>query len=93
MASLFNIRDIGPDDYIVVTAPKDDNDPYYFNIPLSTYIMGHLFFFTFMYFRMYPDYIKLKAILHYQFIQRSIRKVSSIYNIGKSTLCRWLQRG
>jgi hypothetical protein len=36
MASLFNIRDIGPDDYIVVTAPKDDNDPYYFNIPLST---------------------------------------------------------
>lgn len=36
MPSTFNPRDIGPDDFVVVTAPKNDNDPYYFDVPLCT---------------------------------------------------------
>lgn len=40
---------------------------------------------------MYSDYIKHRAILHYKYILKSLRKVSMIYKIGKSTLSRWLK--
>lgn len=35
--------------------------------------------------------IKYKAILHYKHLLCSIRKVSKIYNVSKSTLQRWLK--
>ena len=41
---------------------------------------------------MYSDQIKHRAIVHYKYFLRSVRKVASIYNIGKSTLSRWLHR-
>ena len=41
---------------------------------------------------MYSDYVKHRAILHYKFIEQSLRKVSAIYKIGKSTLARWLKQ-
>ena len=37
---------------------------------------------------MYSDYVKHRAILHYKFIEQSLRKVSAIYKIGKSTLVK-----
>ncbi|MFN9114756.1 MAG: IS630 family transposase [Bacteroidota bacterium] len=41
---------------------------------------------------MYKNDIKHRAIVHYKHFLRSIRKVSAIYNIGKSTLWRWLKQ-
>ena len=41
---------------------------------------------------MYSDSIKHRAIIHYKYFLKNIRTVASIYNIGKSTLCRWLQK-
>ncbi len=41
---------------------------------------------------MYKESLKHRAIVHYKYFLKSIRKVSSIYNIGKSTLERWLQK-
>ena len=41
---------------------------------------------------MYKESLKHRAIIHYKYFLKSIRKVSNIYNIGKSTLARWLQR-
>ncbi len=41
---------------------------------------------------MYSDSIKYRAIIHYKYFLKNIRTVASIYNIGKSTLCRWLQK-
>ena len=41
---------------------------------------------------MYSDLVKNRAIIHYKYFLRSLRKVSKIYNISKSTLGRWLRR-
>jgi len=41
---------------------------------------------------MYTDLIKNKAIIHYKYFLQSLRKVSKIYKIGKSTLSRWLKK-
>ena len=41
---------------------------------------------------MYPDLIKNRAIVHYKYFLKSIRKVSACYKIGKSTLSRWLKK-
>ena len=41
---------------------------------------------------MYSDSIKHRAIIHYKYFLKNIRTVASIYNVGKSTLCRWLQK-
>ena len=40
---------------------------------------------------MYDTYFKAKAVVHYQHFLRSIRKVAKLYNIGKTTLCRWIK--
>ena len=39
---------------------------------------------------MYDLSVKYRAIVHYEKFNKSIRKVSKMYNIGKSTLHRWL---
>lgn len=41
---------------------------------------------------MYKELIKHRAIVHYKYFLRSIRKVAACYGVGKSTLCRWLQK-
>lgn len=41
---------------------------------------------------MYCDLVKNKAIVHYKFFLRSLRRVAAIYKIGKSTLARWLSK-
>ena len=41
---------------------------------------------------MYTDLIKHRAIVHYKYFLKSIRKVAAHYGIGKSTLCRWLKK-
>ena len=41
---------------------------------------------------MYPDIVKYRAIIHYKYFLKSIRRVSAIYNVSKSTLARWLQK-
>ncbi len=40
---------------------------------------------------MHSALLKNRAIVHYKYFLRSLRKVASIYKIGKSTLNRWLQ--
>jgi len=41
---------------------------------------------------MYSDLIKHRAIIHYKYFLKSLRRVSKIYHISKSTLSRWLQQ-
>jgi transposase len=41
---------------------------------------------------MYKDIVKHSSIIHNKYFLKSIRKVSAIYNIGKSTLWRWLKQ-
>lgn len=53
-------------------------------------IMGQIFF-ALDTVIMYPDVVKHRAIIHYKHYCRNIRYVASIYKVGKSTLCRWLQ--
>ena len=40
---------------------------------------------------MYPDTLKYRAIVHYKYFLRSLRQVSTIYNVSKSTLGRWIK--
>jgi transposase len=40
---------------------------------------------------MYDQNTRHRAVIHYTYFLRSIRKVSKIYNVGKSTLSRWLR--
>jgi phage antirepressor YoqD-like protein len=40
---------------------------------------------------MYSNLVKNKAIVHYKYFLKSLKKVASIYKIGKSTLSRWLK--
>lgn len=40
---------------------------------------------------MYPKDTKHKAIIHYLHFRRSLRCVSSVYGVGKSTLGRWIR--
>jgi transposase len=40
---------------------------------------------------MYPEVFKHRAIFRYMNVQRSLRKVSQIFQIGKSTLARWVR--
>lgn len=40
---------------------------------------------------MYPELLKHRAIVHYKYFLKSLRRVSNIYNISKSTLSRWLR--
>jgi membrane-anchored protein YejM (alkaline phosphatase superfamily) len=41
---------------------------------------------------MYPEETKHRAIVHYKYFLRSLRRVSVFYNVSKSTLGRWLQK-
>ena len=41
---------------------------------------------------MHGSVTKYKAIVHYKYFLKSLRKVAKIHKIGKSTLCRWLQK-
>ena len=41
---------------------------------------------------MYSDTVKHRAIVHYKYFLRSLRQVSSIYNVSKSTLGRWVKK-
>ena len=40
---------------------------------------------------MYNSEVRHRAVLHYQLHLASLRKVAMIYNVGKSTLSRWLR--
>jgi transposase len=40
---------------------------------------------------MHPPHLKYRAIVHYTHFLRSLRKVATLYNIGKSTLARWIK--
>ena len=40
---------------------------------------------------MYTESLKNRAIVHYKYFLKSIRQVSKLYKVGKSTLGRWLQ--
>jgi len=40
---------------------------------------------------MYDQNKRHRAVIHYTYFLRSIRKVAKIYDVGKSTLSRWLR--
>ena len=42
--------------------------------------------------KMYSNEVKHRAVIHYKFFLKSIKKVANIYSIGKSTLARWIHQ-
>lgn len=41
---------------------------------------------------MHPEQVKHRAVVHYSHFLRSLRKVAKHYNVGKSTLSRWVKQ-
>lgn len=50
--------------------------------------MGHLLQGT----KMHPLQVKHRAVIHYTRFERSLRKVAKHYDVGKSTLSRWVKQ-
>lgn len=41
---------------------------------------------------MFPDEIRHRAVVHYKYFERSLRRVSRVYGVSKSTLQRWVSQ-